>query len=380
MKKITRIILNKVDDMSEKTKKMMTYRNIMGVIVVIVLAAIISLGIFYNIGLSRVSKDSTLKTVIVEKGSIASIASTLKENNVIRNEMMFKVYIKLSGKRKLQAGTYEFSENMGTKKIVSMLEKGSISKKNEVSLTFKEGINMRGIASIIEENTNNTKEDVLSLVNDNTYIDSLIDKYWFLDSSIKNSDIYYPLEGYLYPDTYIFKDKDVKVEDIFTKMLDETDNKLSKYKSDIESSKYSIHEIITLASIVELEVANSSDRKSVAGVFINRLGSRSYPTLGSDATSYYGSKIDDWKSGGLSNVNLNDCSNKYNTRCSTNIGIPVGPIGNPSIESVEAVLHPEEHNYYYFVNDCSGKLYLSENENVHNNTINKLKRENNWCA
>ena len=58
----------------------------------------------------------------------------------------------------------------------------------------------------------------------------------------------------------------------------------------------------------------------------------------------------------------------------------VGPIGNPSIESIEAVLNPEKHNYYYFVNDCKGKLYMSKNETEHNNIINKLKKENNWCA
>ena len=123
MKKITRIIVNKASSISEKTKKMLKFRNIALILVVVLFSGIISIGIFYRVGISRVSKDNTLKTVIIEKGSIASIASTLKENNVIRNEMMFKVYIKLTGKSNLQAGTYDFSEDMGTKKIVSMLEK-----------------------------------------------------------------------------------------------------------------------------------------------------------------------------------------------------------------------------------------------------------------
>lgn len=377
MKKITRIILNKVGGMSSKTKKMMAYRNIMGVIVVIAFAGILSLGIFYNIGLSKVSKDSTLKTVIVEKGSIASIASTLKENNVIRNEMMFKVYIKLTGKNNLQAGTYEFSENMGTKKIVSMLEKGSISKKGEISITFKEGINMRKIASLIEEKTNNTKDDVLSLVNDSSYIDSLIEKYWFLDDSIKNSSIYYSLEGYLYPDTYIFSSKDVKVEDIFTKMLDEMDNKLGTYKSEIESSNYSIHEIMTMASIVELEGAKATDRSKVAGVFYNRLDNGM--TLGSDVTTYYAEKIDDYSTS-LSSNELTNCNNKYNTRCPNFLGLPIGPICNPSEESIKATINPTKEDYFYFVADCKGEVYLSKNITQHNNIINKLKREDNWCA
>ena len=137
---------------------------------------------------------------------------------------------------------------------------------------------------------------------------------------------------------------------------------------------------MTLASVVELEVANKDDRKSVAGIFLNRLDSKYFPTLGSDATSYYGAKIDDWSTNRLTSAELNDCSNKYNTRCAYNKGLPVGPIGNPSIESIEAVLNPEKHNYYYFVNDCKGKLYMSKNETEHNNIINKLKKENNWCA
>ena len=142
----------------------------------------------------------------------------------------------------------------------------------------------------------------------------------------------------------------------------------------------SFHQIITLSSVVELEVANPNDRKDVAGVFLNRLNSNSGYSLGSDASSYYGAKIDDWRNTPLTYRELNDCSNKYNTRCASKVGLPVGPICNPSIESVEAVLYPSKHDYYYFVNDCSGKLYLSENEKVHLNTINKLKREDNWCA
>ena len=265
---------------------------------------------------------------------------------------------------------------MGVKKIVSLLEEG---KTNENNITFKEGINVRGIAKLISKKTNNSYDSVIALMNDNNYIDELISKYWFLTNDIKNKNIYYPLEGYLFPDTYnVMKDTDIK--DIITKMLDETDNKLSKYKDSITNNKLSIHEIITLASVVELEVANKDDRKSVAGIFLNRLDSKYFPTLGSDATSYYGAKIDDWSTNRLTSVELNDCSNKYNTRCAYNKGLPVGPIGNPSIESIEAVLNPEKHNYYYFVNDCKGKLYMSKNETEHNNIINKLKKENNWCA
>ena len=289
------------------------------------------------------------------------------------------LYLKLTNKSNLKAGTYELSENMGVEKIVKILEKGTKYNPNEISITFKEGINIRKIATLISENTNNSYDDVIKKASDETFINTLIDKYWFLTDDIKNKNIYYSLEGYLFPDTYRFNNREVTTEEIFTKMLDEMDKKLSKYKDEINKSDLSVHEIITLASVVELEGAKATDRKGVAGVFYNRLASSAYPTLGSDATTYYASKIDDW-SYSLTYKELNDCKNKYNTRCSSNIGLPIGPICNPGIESIEATINPDKHEYYYFVADCNGKVYLTKNSTEHNNIINKLKKEDNWCA
>ena len=77
---------------------------------------------------------------------------------------------------------------------------------------------------------------------------------------------------------------------------------------------------------------------------------------------------------------MNDCSNKYNTRCSTNHGLPVGPISNPGKVSIEASINPTSHDYFYFVADCSGKTYLTKNSSEHANKINELKAKDNWCA
>lgn len=355
------------------------FKKILLGVIVICFCIASSVLTYYFVNMGKVSDNNKLKEITINEGSITSVAKTLKENNLIRNITVFKLYIKLSGNSNLKAGIYELSEDMGTKKIIDILNGGSKVNKDEISITFKEGINIRKYANLISENTNNSYDNVMEVFNDSEYINSLIEKYWFLTDDIKNNDIYYSLEGYLYPETYRFINRDVSVKDIIEKMLNETDKKLSKYKKEIEDSKYNIHEIMTLASIVELEGAKASDRKAVAGVFINRLNSSSYPTLGSDATTYYASKIDDW-SYSLTYKELNDCSNKYNTRCSKNTGLPIGPICNPSIESIEAVIEPEEHNYYYFVADCKGNVYLSENETKHYNIINKLKREDNWCA
>lgn len=363
----------------KKLKKNKKIKRLIFKLSVIAVFSLLSVIIYCIIGLLPVSNNDTIKEVSIEKGSIESIAITLKENKIIRNVTIFKLYIRLTNKTNLKTGIYEFSESMSIKKIVNTLEKGSKISPHEASITFKEGVNVRKIASLIDEKTNNNYDDVINTITDSAYIDELIDKYWFLTDDIKNKDIYYPLEGYLYPNTYRF-DKDATVKEILEDMLDEEDKKLTKYKTDIENSSLSIHEIITFSSIVELEVANSSDRKDVAGIIYNRLDSKYFPTLGMDTTSYYGAKIDDWKTNKVTSIQLEDCSNKYNTRCKVNVGLPIGPICSPSIESILAALYPNKHDYYYFVNDCDGVLYMSKTDTEHNNTIYKLKKDKNWCS
>ena len=347
--------------------------------VFIILVSLIILGsaailLIYKNGISKVSNDSTIKEFVVEKGSTyTSISKDLKKQNLIKSELMYKIFIKLNKPSGLEAGKYNLSENMNVREIVKTLSNGSNSKADTVKITFKEGKNMRYIATLIASNTNNTEEDVFNLLKDKEYIDSLVSQYWFLTDDIKKEEIYYPLEGYLFPDTYEFL-TDATVKDIFKVMLDQTNNKLNDLKEKIGNSKYSIHELITLASIVELEGATSNDRAKVAGVFYNRLDHNW--SLGSDVTTYYAEKQDDWS--GLKMSQLNAC-NAYNTRGNCVKGLPIGPICNPSLDSIKAVINPEKTDNYYFVADCSGKTYLNKTESGHNSTINKLKRENNWC-
>lgn len=350
---------------------MRIFRNVALAVLILSTTLVIFICSYFNYNIAPVSSDSTLKTVVIEEGGISDIANTLKENNLIRDVTMFKVYIKLTGKTNLKASTYELSENMGVKKIVEILESGNSYNPDEVKITFKEGINIREVAKLINENTNNSEEDVYNLLNDNSYLDELIESYWFITDDIKNNKIYYSLEGYLYPDTYIYTNKDVSVKEIFKKMLDEMNDKLTPYKEQINNNELSIHELLTLASIVELEGASSSDRNGVAGVFYNRL--ESDMTLGSDVTTYYGLKLD-MSERDLTKAELNDCNN-YNTRCSTFTGLPVSPICIPSIESIEAVIDPTNHEYYYFVADKNKKTYFTKTYNEHLSMVSKLKDE-----
>lgn len=345
---------------------------------VLLLVILFLLGFYYNYQVSSVSNKSEKVVVEIKEGSIYSIGDTLYENKLIRNTLIFKIYVKINNITNLKASVYELDKNMSLKEIVDILQEGNSYNPDQIRITFKEGLNIRKIANVISSETNNSYDDVINLMSSQEYIDSLINEYWFLTDEIKNKKIYYPLEGYLFPNTYAFSNKDVSVKDIFSKMLEETDKVLSKYKDDIEKSKYSVHKLLTLASIVELEGANANDREGVAGVFYNRLDDGW--TLGSDATTYYYLKIDDFKVSLNGNKNLYTCDNAYNTRCTTFTGLPVGPISLPGEESIKATINYKKHDYYYFVADCKGKTYLTKNATEHYNIINKLKNEDNWCA
>ena len=343
---------------------------------IIVVALIIVIGCTsYNIGIGPVSKSDTLKEIEITSGnSYLTISKLLKDNKLIKSENFYKLYIKLFKPTKLEACTYSLSENMGVKKIVAVLESGCKSNPDAVKITFNEGLNMRKIASIIASNTNNTENDVFATLKDTTYLDELISKYWFITDDIKNSKIYYSLEGYLFPDTYEFNNKDVTVKEIFNTLIEQMNKKLTPFKEEIEKSKYSVHELLTVASMVELEAGTNGDRAGVAAVFYNRLAVGM--TLGSDVTAYYGVKKelheDDLYQSEL------DAYNAYNTRNPNFIGLPVGPICNPGIDSIKAAIEPEDNNYYYFVADKNGKTYFNVDSAGHTKTVAELKSKGLW--
>lgn len=351
-------------------------KKILGIVLGTILLFIVVCCLVYKINTGKVSNDDTLKEIVVEQGSTYySLASLLKENNLIKSEIFYQLYIKINQPVSLQAGKYSLSENMNVAEIISILSQGSTYNPDAIRVTFKEGINMRKIATLIEENTNHTKDEVYKLLQDEAYLDELITKYWFLTEEIKNKKIYYSLEGYLFPDTYELKNKDVSIKEIFAVMLNQMDKKLTPYKEKIETSTYSIHDILTLASIVELESANKQDRAKVAGVFYNRLNHNW--SLGSDVTTYYAEKVDMGERD-LYQSELDDY-NAYNTRNANMAGkLPVSPICIPGLESIVATIEPEIGDYYYFVADKNKKVYFTKNLTEHNKIIATLKEEGLW--
>ena len=351
---------------------MKKYVNIY-IFVIVFLTIIITVScISYNIGISPVSNESKEVALEIEEGSsYLSIANILKENNLIKSETFYKIYIKIFNPSNLEKGTYILNENMGVKKIVETLE-------NSTAITpvfvIPEGKKITDIANYISDVTNYSSEELLNYWQSDELINLLINKYWFITDEIKNEDIRYKLEGYFFPATYkIYKDS--SIEDITYKMLDKMDEILSKYKIKIEDSDYNIHEILTLASIVEVEGTNSLDRNGIAQVFYNRL--EAGLNLGSDATTYYAANLE-FSDRDLYINEINDV-NAYNTRADAMAGkLPVGAICSPGEDSINAVLNPKKHDYYYFVADKTGKTYFTKTYEEHDAKINELKENGLW--
>lgn len=341
---------------------------------ILIIALIIGILIgsyFFFTGPVNAFDKKDIEVEIKSGTSREGIAKILKEKGLIRSVNVFKLYIKMNNITNLKADTYLLNKSMNLETIVKELEKGSNYNPNRVIITFKEGQRVTDYAKLIDKKTNNSYDDVISIINDKEYLNELISKYWFLTDKILDDDIYYPLEGYLAPETYYFDNKEVSVKDIINTLLNQEEKVLEKYKDKISSDP---HYYITMASIVELEGTTADNMKTIVSVFENRLNKRM--NLGSDVTTYYGLQVamtSDLSSDQFSSVN------GYNTRSTTMMGkMPIGPISNPGLEALEASVNPDKTDYYYFVADKHGKVYFTRTLNDHNSKVAEIKKNGDW--
>ena len=344
-------------------------------IVAIVLLFFCGLIAFYVVNVNSTFGKNEEVIVEIEKGSSSNKIAQKLEKSKLVSSWIFKLYCKFNKVDGMKAGTYKLNKSMKYSEIVDNLKKGSKYNPDAISVKFLEGKNMRCIAKNIAQYTSNTEEQVYALLKDKNYLSSLSKKYWFIGSEVLNNQIYYSLEGYLFPDTYQFDNKNVSVEKIFEMMLDKMNIVLTKHRAQIENSGLSVHSVLTLASIVELESSNVADKAGVAGVFFNRLAKNM--SLGSDVTTYYAARVDmserDLK---MSEINA---VNGYNTRAAGMEGkIPISPISTVSESSIMAVLEPLKTTYLFFVADKNGKVYYANTNQEHEQIIKTLKSQGLW--
>lgn len=321
-------------------------RKIKKKVVVIGLSCLIFLFLvigMYGFSLTSISKEKEMVTFSVRSGaSKIEIASDLKTAGLIRSKTSLLVYLFFNKDLNLQAGKYELSRNMNVSEILETLNKGAI-KSDTVKLTFVEGKNVNDFIKLISEKFKYTEAEVKEVLASREFIQELVEKYDFLTDEVLNGNIYYALEGYLFPDTYEILE-DASIKEIIIKMLDNTKVKLESLH--LEKSEYSIHEILSMASIVELEAVSESDRARVAQVIYKRL--EMGKGLGMDVTTYYAVKKTLGETLTMSDLRTVNPYNTSESNASMHGKLPVGPICNPSLMSINAVLNPSDTDYIYF--------------------------------
>ena len=167
------------------------------VLIILVLLAFIFIGsaVFWMYLASPVdTNDKRAIEVVIPEGATASkIGTILKEKDLIKNEMFFKIYLKFNKKSSLKATTYVLKKNMSLDEIISALEKGNDYNPDVIKITFKEGKRLTEYVKLIAENTNHTESEIFAVIDDKDYVKTLISKYWFLTDSILDENIYHPL-------------------------------------------------------------------------------------------------------------------------------------------------------------------------------------------
>lgn len=323
------------------------------------LAASIIFAVIDFLGLTF-KNDKTAEIDIKSGFSTAQIADELHDKGVIKFPVLFRLYSKLKGADgSYQYGIYEIKDSQSYDGIINTLKTAGES--GEVAtVTIPEGYSVRKIAELMEKKGICSKDEFISAVKNTEY------DYDFI-KDIPTQSVYYRLEGYLYPDTYhFFINSDEKsgqscAEKAVRKMLDKMNSVITdEMKESAEKRGYSIHEILTMASIVELEASGyPDDMAKVAQVFYNRLRWTDQPAmLGSTPTSDYP-------------------DSRYNTNKYE--GLPPGPLCSPSITAINAALNPDTSvKECYFVTDKNMKFYYTNSLSEHNELIEKLKSEGLW--
>ncbi|MBQ2704655.1 MAG: endolytic transglycosylase MltG [Clostridia bacterium] len=361
-----------------------------GIILISVLAAwMLILGANDLLGLVG-DKDCDVQ---IEKGmNTKQIASVLKEEGVIDYPLLFRLYVKFKGQdSSLKYGGFALNGSMGYDGIIEQLQKSN--ERKTVKVTIPDGATVQGIRKLLEENNVCTADNF-------NYVLKHLERYDFKYDFVKRipvDNVYYSLEGYLYPDTYEFFTM-VKNEDgtinygesnavhAINRMMGNLDAKIQEkcpdYKDKIKSLKrYGIedlHDVLSMASIVQMECSGfDAEMPKVASVFLNRLVWENEPHyLGSTPTFYYPDNRYN-----TNNYALYDENETLISEAGYE-GLPPGPQCSMTISAILAVLEPDKDTLgesYYFVTDKNHKFYYNRTLSQHESTIARLRKQGLWA-
>ena len=348
--------------MSKKRKK----RSLFPLLLILILAVgFVGSYIYYSQSIKAVSETSEEVEFKVNSGDTSiDILQHLKNENLIKDVNIAKLYIRLYELNNFKSGTFTLNRNMDLHAILEKLNSATAAASNTVSVTVTEGDWAKHIAEKIAAVTNVSEDDLLKLWNDKEWITSLKSTYPFITDEMFQENVRIYLEGYIAPNTYEFY-KETTANDVT--MLDQTKVVYEANKEAIAKSKLSIHELYTLASIVQYEGGgDETTLRTIAGVFYNRLNQGML--LQSSVTVCYAidfdRQTDKWQA---CEVNA-EFDSPYNTYLHK--GLPPGPIENPGEKVFKAVLNPIDTEYLYFVADTkTGEVFFAKTLSEHNQNV-----------
>ena len=350
-------------ELRQKNRKKRSIIPMLLTIIVVLGIAVLSIFYYMTTPVDK-SNNKDVTVEIKENYGSARIAQELKSKGLIRNEEVFKLYARLSPNTSFYVGNFNLKQSMSLPQIIQELgtkDKATLGN----SFALIEGDSILKIAKNLEK-TSLSSEEFLAKVNDAEFIKKLQKQFpELITNDVFGKDIKYALEGYLYPAIYDIAD-DETVEGLITKMVKLTNDKVVPlYKNNSRSWKISgqekqisIHDYMTMASILEKESTKSDENKLIASVFLNRLAQGM--KLQTDPSANYAA---DKLTGAPTQAELS-LNNPYNTYVV--VGLPPGPISSIGSVSYEALNNAENTDYLYFLHATKGgKAYFSKTYDEH---------------
>lgn len=330
-------------------------------LIFIIICLFIGVWFLYTEVYTAPAQDADKVTFEIRKDeTVAALADRLEEEHVIRNGWLFKKYIVVKGiDREIREGTFEVARPITLARMTSVLENPSVV---EETITIIPGWDLRDIAEyLIQKGIASSTEDVYRVTGKPAFdyrnlSDTVSNVGEFKVSNDKLSFVSY--EGYLAPETYrIFKS--ASVEDVIKKLIAERDQQfIDTMYRDIEKSGRQLHDVITMASVLEREVQSQEDKAKVADIFWRRF--EKHWALQADSTVHYAvgkkKEVFTTKEDRRSNSPWN--TYKYP-------GLPLGPISNPGMESISAAIYSEKNDYWYFLTTPEGEVKYAKTLEEH---------------
>lgn len=332
----------------------------------IFLLLMVGTGIFVYRGIhSSLLSDNKITFEIKEGETVSALIQKLKDQKVISSDFLLKQYLKFTGvDTKIKAGLFEITPPITLEKIVAALQ---IEGKNERNITIIPGWDLGDIAKYFEAEGLASSTDLFAFTGKPAVFGPWASTTFADYPLLKNKPQNVSLEGYLAPETYrIYKNE--KIEDIVKRLLDERQGQFTtQMLQDIQSQGKTVHEILTLASIIEKEVKTSEDRKKVADLFWRRIDAGM--GLQADSTVHYLSGREGDVFTKQKEREIDSLYNTYKYR-----DLPPGPISNPSISSIMAAIYPTPNDAVYFLTDSVGGVHYARTLAEHNSNVAQFLR------